>query len=564
MKVKNISKQKQQKKSKESKEKEKDLKNNKKLPQKIDSFSLLDSSIQEILKQLGYESLTNVQNKMIQEILEKTSTNKNIICKSSKNSGKMLSFLLPITNKILENEKNEKIERFIIITGTKERALEIYSMSKELMRDIDAKKVAVCTGGVSRKKEYVKLLEKSVKLIISTPQRIVEYMKNDKGKIILNSDVSMIIFDKVENMEKNGYIKELKDIIDIFGFEYIQTSKKEYKKEINENINLIFYCQYEENQEGEDGDDNEENNKIQSDIRELIESSERKYNTIIIKENNKNKNINEHKKDSSKSFISKRGYIVLDPSKKFLFLLTFLRKNPHKKIIIFFATTKEILFYKSLLNLYHIETEAIYTSSSRNLKANKSILNEFSNKKKGIILCTDLVKMRLNLPPCDWVLFYDCPSDISDFEKNLEINNWDDYSMVNEIKSFMILMPNEIDLLKEKKEHDIVEFNLNLGQIDKDQQKVEKMVNAKEYNVLVLAFEAYREFLFDYTSRINKHVFNVDNIDVTKLCKSFGFEFPPFVNLSSSLNLDNYNEVKNKKKSYLFPEEIQKIYGTSS
>ena len=160
MKAKNTSKQKNQKNNKESKEKEKDLKNNKKLPQKIHSFSLLDSSIQEILKQLGYESLTNVQNKMIQEILEKTSTNKNIICKSSKNSGKMLSFLLPITSKILENEKKEKIERFIIITGTKERALEIYSMSKELMRDIDAKNVAVCTGGVSRKKEYVKLLEK--------------------------------------------------------------------------------------------------------------------------------------------------------------------------------------------------------------------------------------------------------------------------------------------------------------------------------------------------------------------------------------------------------------------
>lgn len=566
MKIKNSSKPKHQKKNKETKaiEKEKDLKNKSKVPQKIDSFSLLDSSIQEILKQLGYESLTNLQNKMIQEILNKNTQNKNIICKSSKNSGKLLSFLLPIITKILENEKNEKIERFIIITGTKERALEIYSMSKELMKDIDGKKVAVCTGGASRKKEYVKLMEKNVKLIISTPQRIVEYIKNDKGnKLILNNDISMIIFDKVENMEKNEYIKELQDIIDIFGFEYMKISKKEQKKLINENINFIFYCQYED-KESDVEEENEENNKIQSDIKELIESSERKYNTIIIKENNKNKNKNEYKKDSSKPIISKRGYIVLDPSKKFLFLLTFLRKNPNKKIVIFFATTKEILFYNSLLNLYHIQTETIFSSSSRNLKINESILNEFSKKKKGIILCSDLVKLRLNLPSCDWVLFYDCPLDISTFENNLEIYNWDDYSMVNNIKSFIILMPSEIDILKEKKEYDIVEFNLNLGQIDKDQQKVEKMVNDKEYNVLVLAFDAYREFLFDYISRNNKQVFNIDNIDVTKLCKSFGFEFPPFVNLSSSLNLDNYNEGKSKKKSYLFPNEIQKIYGSSS
>ena len=557
MKSKNTSKPKLPKKNKETKTEKSN--NKEKIPQKIDSLSLLNSSIKEILNQLGYESLTNVQNKMIQEILN--NNNQNIICKSTKGSGKMLSFLLPIIHKILENEKNEKIERFIIITGIKERALEIYSMSKELLKDLDGKKVAVCTGGSNRKKECVKLMEKNVKLIISTPQRIVEYMKNDKGKkLILNNDISTIIFDKVENMEKNGYIKELKEIVDIFGFNYMKISKKEQKKSINENINFIFYCQYEE-YENDDGED-EDNNKIQSDIRELIESSERNYNTIIIKENIKK---NENSKNKiSKPIISKRGYIILDPSKKFLFLLTFLRKNPNKKIIVFFATTKEIIFYNSLLNLYHIQTDTIFSNSTRSLKTNQTILNDFSKKKNGILLCTDLSKMRLNLPPCDWAIFYDSPSDVTTFEKNLEIKNWDDYSMVNEIKSFMILMPNEIDLLKEKKEYDIVEFNLSISQIDRDQQKVEKMVNTKEHSVLVLAFEAYREFLFDYASRNNKHVFDVDNIDVTKLCKSFGFEFPPFVNLSPVLNLDNYNEAKSKKKSYLFPDEIQKIYGTNS
>ena len=55
---------------------------------------------------------------MIEEILNNNS--QNIICKSSKNSGKMLLFLLPIIHKILENGKTEKIERFIVITGIKE------------------------------------------------------------------------------------------------------------------------------------------------------------------------------------------------------------------------------------------------------------------------------------------------------------------------------------------------------------------------------------------------------------------------------------------------------------
>ena len=212
MKNKKSSKQKTPKKNKENQAKESTNKN--KNIQNIDSFSLLNSSIQEIIKQLGYEELTNVQNRMIQEILN--NNKKNIICKSEKGSGKMLSFLLPIIHKILENEKKDKTERYIIITGIKERAQELYLMSKELMKDIDGKKVAVCTGGASRKKEYVKLLDENIKLIISTPQRIVEYMQNDKGNnLVLNNDISTIIFDGVEKMEKNGYMKELKDIIDI-------------------------------------------------------------------------------------------------------------------------------------------------------------------------------------------------------------------------------------------------------------------------------------------------------------------------------------------------------------
>ena len=526
-----------------------------------DPLSILNSSIKETLIQLGYETLTKVQQKMILEILA-TNKQKNIICKSNKGSGKILSFLLPIVHQILENEKNNKEERYIIITGIKERAHELYSMSKELLRDINGKKVCICVGGANRKKENLKLMENDVKLIISTPQRIIEYIKNDKGKkLVLNKDIKTIIFYKIESMEINGYMKDLKDIINIYGFEKIKESKNNEKKIVNDNINFIFYCQ---NDENDINDDTQINNINQSYINELINFSERKYDTIIIKEANKKLGSNKLTDESTKHKITKRGYIILDPSKKFLFLLTFLRKNPNKKIIVFFATSKEVIFYNSLFNLYHLETSMIYSSSSKSIKENQEILSKFSKAEKAFLLCTDLSKMRLDIPICDWILFYDAPIDIESFEANLVINNIDKNSLnkIEEIKAFMILMQNEIDLLKEKKEINIIEFNLNMGNIDKDQEKVEKLVNTKQQNVLVNAFDAYKEFLFNYASRSNKDIFNLDNIDVSKLCKSFGFKFPPYINFSSLMNYESIsNEKKNKKKSFLFPEEIEKIYG---
>ena len=516
----------------------------------INPFSLLDSSIQEILKQLGYESLTEIQQTMLSEILTKNI--KNIVCKSPKNSGKMLSFLLPLVQKIISDEKNNTIKRYIIVTGIKERAHEIYAMSKELLKDINGKKVCVCVGGVSRKKENLKLMEDDIKLIISTPQRIVEYVKNDKGKkLVLNQDIESIVFDDVDSMEKNGYIRELKDIINIYGFNKVKFSGKQQKNIINENINFIIYCH---------NDEEDINKSNKSYINELINLSEREYKTIIIKDVQK---ISENKSQISKGLITKRGYIILDPSQKFLFLLTFLRKNLQKKILIFFATSKEVLFYNSLLNLYHFPSLMIYSSSSKSIKEHNETLSSFTKADKSILLCTDLSKMRLNVPLCDWIIFYDCPIDIESFESNLEIKNSENNNDINNIKAFMILMENELDILKQKKEININEFNITVGNIDKDQEKVEKMVNTKEQNVLVLAYDAYKDFLFNYASRSNKNVFNVDDIDVTKLCKSFGFKYPPYVNFSSLLSYDNYNEKKSKKKSYLFPDEIQKIYGNN-
>ena len=69
-------------------------------------------------------------------------------------------------------------------------------------------------------------MKNDVKLIISTPQRIVEYIKNDKNKkLVINKDIKMIIFDEVENMEINGYKNELKEIVNIFGFNKLKTNK---------------------------------------------------------------------------------------------------------------------------------------------------------------------------------------------------------------------------------------------------------------------------------------------------------------------------------------------------
>lgn len=45
------------------------------------------------------------------------------------------------------------------------------------------------------------------------------------------------------------------------------------------------------------------------------------------------------------------------------------------------------------------------------------------------------------------------------------------------------------------------------------------------------AFEAYRSYLHSYASHSSRDVFDVNNLDLTKVGRSFGFKIPPRVNL---------------------------------
>ena len=48
------------------------------------------------------------------------------------------------------------------------------------------------------------------------------------------------------------------------------------------------------------------------------------------------------------------------------------------------------------------------------------------------------------------------------------------------------------------------------------------------------ARDAFRSYLQSYATYHNKRIFDVDNLDLAKIAKSFGFKVPPKVNLAIS------------------------------
>lgn len=61
--------------------------------------------------------------------------------------------------------------------------------------------------------------------------------------------------------------------------------------------------------------------------------------------------------------------------------------------------------------------------------------------------------------------------------------------------------------------------------------QLEKLIS-KNYFLDKSAKEAYKAYIRAYASHSLKSVYNVENLDLQKVAKSFGFTVPPFVDIS--------------------------------
>lgn len=319
---------------------------------KFEEFDINPLTLQS-LNELGFKTATEIQAKTIPLSL----SGADIIGSAKTGSGKSLSFLIPAVETIT-NLKEKAGTKVLILTPTRELALQLYNLAKDLLMH-HKESCALTIGGANRKVEAEKL-KSGASIVIATPGRFLDHLKNTKGFNFQN--LSMLVIDEADAILKIGFEQELKDIISLL-------PKKRQT--------LLFSATM--------------NNKLDDIIRLSLR------NPIQI---------------STKSHVAtvtnlEQGYVVIDPDKKFLLLYTFLRKNPNKKIIVFFSSCKEVEFYAHLLN--YVDIPAKSTHGGQKQQKRTATFFEFSNMEEGILLCTDVVQRGLDFPDVDWIIQYDPP-----------------------------------------------------------------------------------------------------------------------------------------------------------
>ncbi|KAG4303527.1 hypothetical protein PCK1_000045 [Pneumocystis canis] len=430
------------------------------------------------LKEMGFSKMTEVQARTIPVLM----TGKDVLGAAKTGSGKTLAFLIPAIE-ILHflKFKPRNGTGIIVISPTRELALQIFGVVTELLK-YHSQTFGVIIGGANRRAEAEKL-EKGVNFLIATPGRLLDHLQNTKGFVYKN--LKALIIDEADRILEIGFEDEMRQIIKILP---------------NENRQSMLFSATQTTK-----------------VEDLARISLRPGPLYI--------NVDSDKKHSTVDGLE-QGYVVCDSDKRFLLLFTFLKRNLKKKIIVFFSSCNSVKYHSELLNYIDIPVLDLHGKQKQQKRTNTFF--EFSNAKQGILICTDVAARGLDIPSVDWIVQYDPPDDPRDY-----IHRVGRTARGTEAKgrSLMFLVPSELGFLRYLKAAKVSLNEYEFSKLANIQSQLEKLIS-KNYYLNKSAKEGYRSYLHAYASYALKSIFDINNLDLAKVAKSFGFTTPPSVNIN--------------------------------
>jgi ATP-dependent RNA helicase DeaD len=166
-------------------------------------FSSLNirAELVQLLSQNRITEPTPIQHQAIPVLL----AGKDVIAQAQTGTGKTLAFLLPIMQKI---NTSEKYVQALIITPTRELALQITQVAKMLAHESGANILAAYGGqDVELQKRRLK---DSIHIVIGTPGRLLDHIKR---KSVNFTRIKTLVLDEADQMLDMGFLRDVEQII---------------------------------------------------------------------------------------------------------------------------------------------------------------------------------------------------------------------------------------------------------------------------------------------------------------------------------------------------------------
>ncbi|MEG0019980.1 MAG: DEAD/DEAH box helicase [Oscillospiraceae bacterium] len=164
----------------------------------------VSNAVKRALDDMGFEKLTEIQEKAIPLILE----GKDVIGKSQTGSGKTVAFGVPAIE-MIDMEANRKLTQVLIMCPTRELAMQACGEFRKLTKYTSGIKTLAVYGGqpISRQ---IPLLRQGCQIVIGTPGRIMDHIRRKTLKL---HAIKMLVLDEADEMLNMGFREDIETIL---------------------------------------------------------------------------------------------------------------------------------------------------------------------------------------------------------------------------------------------------------------------------------------------------------------------------------------------------------------
>ena len=419
--------------------------------------------------------------------------------------GKTLAFLIPIVELLRKARFSTRNGTgAMILSPTRELAMQIYGVLKELMDGSSSTNMTygLIMGGANRKTEAERL-RKGVNIIIATPGRLLDHLKNTTGFVTRN----MLVFcmDEADRILEIGFEDDLRAILKLVPkerqtmlFSATQTKQVEDLARLSINPKTAIYVE------------------VESDTKEATTEN------------------------------LEQGYVTCPSDKRFLLLFTFLKKNKNKKVMVFFSSCNSVKFHAELLNYIDIPVMDIH-GRQKQVKRTTTFF-QFQKSKNATLLCTDVAARGLDIPEVDWIIQFDPPDDPKEYIHRVGRTA---RGATGSGRALLFLTPEETGFLRYLQvaaKVTLNEYEFPSNKVANVQSQLQALIE-KNYYLNKAAREAYRSYLLAYASHSQRDIFDVHKLDLQAVGHAFGFSAPPRVDLAFSFK-GNKRSMKHNNNSH--------------
>lgn len=452
----------------------------------------LDNVLVETLVELSYPTMTPVQAAAVPPLL----TSKDVCVQAETGSGKTLSFLVPIAQKLLfpPPKRSSRAVWAIVVLPTRELAAQVHAVAKKLFAALPGSISPVSLIGGSANAAPDDQYDGDHRVIIATPGRLSAAVA---AKTIQYSKLEMLILDEADRLLDMGFSVTLTDIL---------TKLPKQRR-----TGIYSATQTEE-------------------VESLARAGMRNPVRVVVKVRGVEGDVAKRRRIPA----SLRCYYALLPTEyKLSHLLQLLAKHPNEKFIVYFLTCACIDYYKRLPLQELLKSAAIRggvetkdrevtvlhgkMSQARRVKS----LATYTTSDNGVLLCTDVAARGIDIPNVDWVVQFDPPQDPDAYIHRVGRTA----RLGREGNAVIYISPSEdayIDFLRVRK-CPVSEMN---GEVSTENKvavdEAVRQASLKDRAVLEASEAAFLSYIRAYREHKCRYLLKLEEVDINGIADVFG------------------------------------------